>query len=797
MAAHTGLVVVSHSRALADAAVALAREMLHGSPVRVEVAAGLDDTTFGTDATQIMAAIEAADQGQGVVVLMDLGSALLSAELALELLDEDARARVVLCPAPLVEGLVVAAVAAAAGADRDEVAAEAAGALAGKTSHLAATDPQAGAAAAAAHDPAAPPDPAAAPDELTGSFTVANPHGLHARPAARVVQAVRAFDARVRIRNRTTGSAWVPAGSLSKVATLGVLSGHEVEVRVGGDEAREALDSLLELAARNFDEPLDGPAAPAAPAGTPSAAAPAASAEGGGVGIGTKPIPTAPGVGVGPAWSAQHVPIDLTEVRAGEPADEWRGLGEAIAAVRRSVSQVRARAVREVGEAEAAIFDAHLLLLDDADLLDDVRGRVDDGQSAAAAWSAATDAVAAEFAGVPDPYLQARAADVAAVRDAVLRELLGLTHGGGAPSGVVVAGDLTPAEAAELDPAQVVAVVLAYGTPTAHSAILLRARGIPTVVGAGADVLDIAGGTLLAVDGGTGEIVVDPPPPVQERFRAKAADLARRRSAALADAAAPARTGDGVAVHVGANVGSAEDARLAAACGADLAGLVRTEFLFLDRAQAPDVDEQEAVYRAIAEALPGRRITFRTLDVGGDKPLSYLPMPAEANPFLGLRGIRLSLAHPRLLAHQLTAIVRVAHDGPTSVMFPMVSTLDELVAARRMLDDAIKLVGRGTPNGLEVGMMVEVPAAALKAHVFAPQVDFFSVGTNDLTQYALAAERGNAAVADVGDAYDPGVLKLVAAVCRTGVAVAVCGELAADDRATPLLVGLGVRELSV
>src|SRR5690349_2143961 len=773
MAAHTGLVVVSHSRALADAAVALAREMLHGSPVRVEVAAGMDDTTFGSDATRIMSAIEAADQGQGVVVLMDLGSAVLSAELALELLDDDARARVVLCPAPLVEGLVVAAVAAAAGADRHEVAAEAAGALAGKTSHLAAAEPQ------------PPPEPPAEPvaDELTGAFTVANPHGLHARPAARVVQAVRAFDARVRIRNRTTGSAWVPAGSLSKVATLGVLPGHDVEVRASGDEARDTLDSLLELAARNFDEPLVVLAARAA--------------EGGGVGTGTAPIPTAPGVGIGPAWSPRLAPVDLTGIEAGDPADEWSGLTASIAAVRRSVAQVRARAVREVGEAEAAIFDAHLLLLDDADLLDDVRRRVDGGQSAAAAWSAATDAVAAEFAVVPDPYLQARAADVAAVRDAVLRELLGVTHGDGAPSGVVVAGDLTPAEAAELDPAQVVAVVLAYGTPTAHSAILLRARGIPTVVGAGADVLDIAGGTLLAVDGGTGEIVVDPPPPVQERFRAKAADLARRRSAALADAAAPARTGDGVAVHVGANVGSAEDARLAAECGADLAGLVRTEFLFLDRAQAPDVDEQETVYRAIAEALPGRRITFRTLDVGGDKPLSYLPMPAEANPFLGLRGIRLSLAHPRLLAHQLTAIVRVAHDGPTSVMFPMVSTLDELFAARRMLDDAIKLVGRGTPNGLEVGMMVEVPAAELKAQVFAPHVDFFSIGTNDLTQYALAAERGNAAVADVGDPYDPGVLKLVEAVCRTGVPVAVCGELAADDRATALLVGLGVRELSV
>ena len=363
MAARTGLVVVSHSRALADAAVALAREMLHGEPVRVEVAAGLDDTTFGTDATQIMTAIEAADQGQGVVVLMDLGSAVLSAELALELLDDDVRDRVVLCPAPLVEGLVVAAVAAAAGADRDEVAAEAAGALAGKTSHLAAPEPQAA------------PDPASAPDELTGAFTVANPHGLHARPAARVVQAVRAFDARVLIRNRTTGSAWVQAGSLSKVATLGVLSGHDVEVRAGGNQARAALDHLLELAARNFDEPLDGPAAPAAPMGMPSAA-PAASAAGGGVGIGTAPIPTSPGVGIGPAWSPRLAPIDLTGIEAGDPAVEWSGLTESIAAVRRSVSQVRARATRDVGEAEAAIFDAHLLLLDDADLLGDVHARV-------------------------------------------------------------------------------------------------------------------------------------------------------------------------------------------------------------------------------------------------------------------------------------------------------------------------------------------------------------------------------------------------------------------------------------
>lgn len=230
---------------------------------------------------------------------------------------------------------------------------------------------------------------------------------------------------------------------------------------------------------------------------------------------------------------------------------------------------------------------------------------------------------------------------------------------------------------------------------------------------------------------------------------------------------------------------------------ADLAGLVRTEFLFLGRAQAPDVDEQEAVYRQIACALGGRRITLRTLDVGGDKPLGYVPMPAEANPFLGVRGVRLARVHPGLLAEQLLAVVRVAHDVPVSVMFPMISTLDELLWARRMLEDAIKLAGRGEPTDLEVGIMVEVPAVALKAKAFAPHVDFFSIGTNDLTQYALAAERGNGALADVADPFDPGVLHLIDVVCRSGVPVAVCGELAADPQAPALLIGLGVRELSM
>ncbi len=765
-----GLVVVSHSRALARAAVALAQEMLHGKQIRIAVAAGLDETTFGTDAAQIVDAIAAADQGAGVVVLMDLGSAVLSAELALELLDDEVRERVVLCPAPLVEGLVVAAVAAAGGAGSEEVASEAAGALAGKIGHLG-TMPVATAA-----------DAPADADELAGSFVVANPHGLHARPAARLVQEVRRRDAHARLRNRRTESEWVDAGSLSKIATLGVRSGDEVEVRVSGSQAAETLDHVLALAARNFDESLTD----AAPAAAPSAQ--------------HAPIGAGPGLGIGPARSARLGAITIPDTPAQEPTVEWRRLGKAIATVRRTISQLRTRTAREVGEAEASIFDAHQLLLDDAALLDGVRHRIDDGQSAVSAWSSAVQDLAAEFAALPDPYLQARADDVSAVGDQVLRAMLGTGESSSGPTGVLVAADLTPAEAAELDPARVAAVLLAFGSPHAHNVILLRAKGIPVVVGAGPTVLSIPDGTIIVVDGGRGEFVVDPPEDVREELRARVATLAKRQGQARARAAEPAITRDGVTVPVGANVGSVDDARAAAANGADFVGLVRTEFLFLGRQDAPDVEEQFAVYRKIAESLDGRRITLRTLDVGGDKPLEFLQTLAEVNPYLGVRGIRLSLAHPELLADQLLAMVRLAQHTPVSVMFPMITTLDELFTARGLLDEVISHAGRGRPADLQVGMMVEVPAAALKSAAFARHVDFLSIGTNDLTQYALAADRNNDAVASIGDTFDPGLLQLVRATCRGAAgqaSVSVCGEFAADERAAGLLIGMGVNALSV
>lgn len=784
-----GVVVVSHSRALARAAVTLASQMLHERPVPIAVAAGLDEQTLGTDALSIKEAIEQVAGAAGAVVLMDLGSAVLSAELALELLeDPQLRDRVVLSAAPLVEGLVAAVVAAAGGADRHLVAAEAQNALTAKAAQL--TEPA---------PPPPPPPEDQEPAEVMAEFTVPNRHGLHARPAARLVSAVQGLDARVWLRNLSTGSGPVPAGSLTRVATLGALHGHRVEVLASGRQASDAVDLLLRLAEGRFGEPVDEPTATAAdPSDTP--AEPARVRQGG-------PMPASPGIGIGPvrllgrtggqAGGEQAGGEQAGPAQPGSPAQEEQRVAAALAAVRRDIERYRGLA-QQAGAEQAGIFDAHLLLLEDQELLADVRGRLHSGADAVAAWTGAVAVVERQWERLADPYLRARAADVRAVGGQVLAALTGTTAAAMTGPGILVAAELTPGQVAELDGDAVRGIVLAFGSASSHAAILARARGIPAVVGAGPGVLELSEGSLVAIDGGAGELVLDPSEATLALFRERAAEQAARTRRDRTAAAAPACTVDGVHIEVGANVGSHADAVAAAAAGADSAGLVRTEFLFLNRDAAPDRDEQVAQYLAIAQAMPGRRITLRTLDAGADKPLSYLPLPVEDNPYLGRRGIRLGLARPELLHEQLAAICEVARHAPINVLFPMVSTVSEIRDARRVLDDAAG--PGGLPDGLRVGMMVEVPAAALKIASFLGYLDFISVGTNDLTQYSLAAERGNAAVADLADPLDPGVLALIRHVCRVAAGqlpVAVCGESAADEIALAVLVGLGARELSV
>lgn len=762
-----GLVVVSHSPQLAQAAVDLAKEMVADRPPQVAIAAGAAvDGSFGTDAISVKAAIEQVDDGDGVVVLMDLGSAVLSAETALDFIDPELRRRVHLTAAPLVEGLVAAVVQAAAGAAAEVVVAEAAAGLHGKEAHLGAAT-------------AAPEEIAVAAGEWA-SFVVMAPHGLHARPAARLVATVKRFDANVLVRNGTTGSGFAPAASLSRVAAIGARKGHEVEVVASGRQAREALQEIVALATRDFDQ-------------TPSADAPRQPVPSAG-----QPLPAAPGIGIGRKWTMREDDITVPAAVATQPDIELRNLQDAIASTRSEITATHDRLIRTGDQRSAAIFDAHLLLLDDDEITQLVEAAIHDGATAAEAWKATLEVVAAAWAQLDDPYLNARAADVRAVCNQLLRHLLGTEYHIASQRGILVAAELTPADVARLDTDLVSGIVTAHGSPTSHTAILAQALDIPTVVAAGNAVLEVADGTEMIVDGAAGIVLVDPPLATVEVYHDQAEQQAAAATAARRREHEAAVTTDGVVIEVAANAGSTADVAAVGASGADAVGVLRTEFFFINRAQPPTAAEQEAEYRWIADKLGGRRLTIRTLDGGADKPLNYLPMPQEDNPFLGIRGIRLSLLHPELFEQQLAAAVRVARDHPVSVMFPMITAVTELEQALAALDRVCIEEG-GRPEQLEAGMMIEVPAVAANAAAFTSKVDFVSIGTNDLAQYALAAERGNENVAHLADALDPGLLRLIQSVVAAAgdTKVAVCGELAADLTAVPVLVGLGVEELSV
>jgi phosphocarrier protein FPr len=774
-----GIVVVSHSRQLAESAVELALQMVRSTPPPIAIAAGLADGVLGTDAVRVREAIDEVASAEGVVVMMDLGSAVLSAELALDLGNGAPESPVVLSEAPLVEGLVAAVVLAAAGAGLDEVAADARRAGDIKATLL-------GSGSLTVGDELKP-DVQSAPSASI-ELALHNQHGLHARPAARFVDTIRRFDAEVSVRNATTGGSPVNGRSVSALSTLGALRGHHIDVQASGRHAREALAAVAAIVGRNFDEDVR----PATPEIVPSPAPLAG------------PLAASPGIGVGPKLTLATTALEIDDRPPGEPDVERNRLVAAVTLTRKEIGATRDQMALAVGEHDAAIFDAHLLLLEDDDLVGAALRLIDEESTAAdRAWRQAVDALHERFEALADPYLRARAADVRSVGDQVLAHLLGVDLGGDAAKGVVVTTDLTPADAARLDPTRVDGIVTAFGSPTSHGAILARSLGIPAVVAAGEDVVTVPDGTVLVVDGSAGAVIVDPSPEALADYLDRATAQRRQAEALIATAAEPAATTDGLVVEVTANIASVDDALTAVRNGADAVGLLRTEFLFLDRHDPPTEDEQVAVYLAVADAVGGRRLTVRTLDAGGDKPLPYLPSTIETNPFLGCRGIRLSLQQVPLFKQQLRALVRTGMEHPVTVLFPMVTTLDEFHAARRLLAEAAAEVGGphgSLPAGFEVGVMIEVPALALAARAVAPHVDLLSIGTNDLTQYTLAAERGNATVAHLADPLHPAVLRLIANVTDAAtprVRVAVCGEIGSEPAATPLLVGLGVHELSM
>jgi multiphosphoryl transfer protein len=807
-----GIVVVSHSAALAAAAGELAAEMA-GEQLRMALAGGIDDedNPLGTDAVKVMQAIEEVDSAAGVVVLMDLGSAVLSAEMAKDLLPPETAARVVLCEAPIVEGLVAAAVQAAAGAPIEEVLAEARAGLSAKASHLGvdvepATAPSA---AAAVGDAAA--------EVRTATLVVPNALGFHARPAARIVERLAGLEARVELTDRTTGRGPVSARSMNALITLGAGQGHELLLTATGSDAEMAVERLLALAADNLGDPPGEEPAPGRDVDGGTAVASGVAAIGRAVGDDhladgvVRGLPGAPGIAVGRVQhlGAVRLPelddlLALAATDAVAPDEEHAAFDAALRGAHAHLERSRADLAARAGAAAADLVAAQALVLDDPELLQPARAGIDAGATAAVAWSGALRSVLATYTEVEDPYLAERANDLDAVGREVLAALVGYERVEVVPAGVVVARDLSPAETARLDPSRVDAIVTADGSPTAHAALIARALGLPAVVGAGPGVFVLGEGAEVVVDGDAGVVESTPDEARIAAVRDEVAARLRAHEDLRAAAAEPALTRDGTHIEVRANVGLPRDAERAASEGADGVGLLRSEFLFLDRSSAPDEEEQVATYTAVCRALHGRPVTVRTLDVGGDKPLDYIDLPVEANPFLGTRGVRLGLSERVLLTTQLRAALRVAADHPLELMVPMVATLEEIAAVRALLAEtlaALAAEGYAVPQQPRLGVMVEIPALALKARHVVAAVDFVSIGTNDLTQYTLAAERGNPAVAELSDPLDPGVLALIAAVGRaaegTDTQVAVCGELASDPTVAALLLGLGVTELSV
>jgi multiphosphoryl transfer protein len=789
-----GIIIVSHSRALAEGLVELVRQVASDQvPIAIAAGVGDDNQDFGTNAVEIMEAIQALDNPQGVLVLMDLGSAILSAEMAVELLPPEMHERIRFCPAPLVEGAIAAGIQASLGSDLETVCREAMGALEPKKEQL-------GEATRAEITPSPPPAQAQPIDQAAEQIqlTLQNQHGLHARPAARFVQLAASFEAKIQVRNESKGKGPVSAKSLNALATLGAVQGSEIIISATGSQAREALEALEELVKANFGEKqAPQPEVTHQQAETPPA-------EEGDL----QAVPVSEGIAIGPLYLYHPPPPPIPKHKTKDPEPTWKRLQRGIETTRTGIQERRRRVAGELGEEQAAIFDAHLLILEDPELAERARKLIfEDYQNEAAAWNEAIQEIARSYQDLDDPYLQQRAADVLDVGNQVLYALAGKSAATSIelPEPVILfAPDLTPTQTAQLDMSKVLGLMTVAGGPTSHSAILARSMGIPAVAGADPSIETMPAGTQLGLDGFHGTITINPDQEKLSRLEKGRQTWLDQRAALLQTSNQPATTRDGRHVEVAANVGSLRDAELGDTNGADGVGLLRTEFLFQTGENPPDEETQRSALAEIANLLNPRPVIVRTLDVGGDKELPYINLPVEANPFLGVRAIRLSLREPELFRTQLRAILRAGEGVNLRVMFPMVTNLRELREARQILEqEHLALKDKGIPHTwpIETGIMIEVPAAALTSSVLAKEVDFFSIGTNDLTQYTLAAERGSAALAEFADALHPAVLRLIHQVVGAAHAqrkwVGVCGELAGDPVATAVLIGLGVDELSL
>ncbi|MBR8179807.1 phosphoenolpyruvate--protein phosphotransferase [Burkholderia ambifaria] len=717
--------------------------------------------------------------GQGFTAHVEAGARVAAGDLLIEF-DQDAVAR---------SAHSLVSVIAIANSDAFEVVERASGfATAGETPLL--TLRGKGEAAAQAAQAGA-----AAMQEVRRELVLTQPGGLHARPAARARESVRGIDATVDVQfDGRKASITSVVGLLG----LGAGEGATIELIGRGAHAQQAVEAVeRELLREAHGEVEEKPARLRSPA-------PQMVARNTGASLDPNTLAgvcAAPGIAVGTLVRLDDADIVPPEQASGTPASESRRLDQALKAVDAELDETVRNASARGAVGEAGIFAVHRVLLEDPTLVDAARDQISLGKSAGFAWRATIRAQIDTLSKLDDTLLAERAADL---RDIEKRVLRALGHTGGATralpdEAVLAAEEFTPSDLSSLDRQRVTALVMARGGATSHAAIIARQLGIPALVAVGDALYAIPDGTQVVVDASAGRLEHAPTALDVERARHERQRLDGVREANRQMAGAAAATIDGRAIEVAANIATLDDANTAVDNGADAIGLLRTELMFIHRQSAPSAVEHQQSYQSIVDALQGRTAIIRTLDVGADKEVDYLTLPPEPNPALGLRGIRLAQVRPDLLDDQLQGLLAVRPFGAVRILLPMVTDAGELVRLRKRIDEFARAQGRTEP--IEVGVMIEVPSAALLADQLAQHADFLSIGTNDLTQYTLAMDRCQADLAAQSDGLHPAVLRLidiaVRGAAKHGKWVGVCGALGGDPLAVPILVGLGVTELSV
>ncbi|HAF62661.1 MAG TPA: phosphoenolpyruvate--protein phosphotransferase [Anaerolineaceae bacterium] len=514
------------------------------------------------------------------------------------------------------------------------------------------------------------------------------------------------------------------------------------------------------------------------------------------------------GICIGPAFQFLRIELNTEKKDIIDTDAELIRLNDALNSAKNQIEAIYQKALVEAGEADAEIFQAHKMILDDPEFITAIRTRIENEKiNSEFAVSETAKSFAATMAAIEDEYFAARATDIMDVANRVLRALMKIaespTEGLHEPS-IIVADDLTPSDTVLLDKSLVLGFCIAQGSATSHTAILARGLGLPAIAGVGDEIIKVLSGTKLIVDGTKGEVVIDPDTQTEQIYRQRLETSRNVQTEALKFAHDVAQTKDGVEFEIVANIGNVEDAKFAVENGAEGVGLLRTEFLYLERNSLPTEEEQYQAYKAILDVFGDRPVVLRTLDVGGDKEIPYLNLPKEMNPFLGERAIRLCLNRPDIFKPQLRAALRAGVGHNLKIMFPMVATLSDVRVAKAVVEECkaeLTAESIAFARNAEIGIMVEIPSAAVVADQLAKEVDFFSIGTNDLSQYTMAADRTNPKVAELSDAFQPAVLRLIKMVIDAAHQekkwVGMCGELAGEPLAAPILIGLGLDEFSM